>query len=234
MEATLRVRNEDAAPIRVESDGGSVEPVVIAPSADADLGGRLLSSRSFRTLLASGKVRFIETPSPTDAQYRLARQVMPLLLKKVGGPIVALADLLGTAKESLNGKRLDYNQRHAGAVAVIQDGKDSAEAADHLYRGCNHFLNSKLEEAVVTGLEADITALEAEDLDVSGRSLQEWFAERDAKQEELQAAQAALEAAERQYVDPLAGLKQAVQEASTTFAAADPSTDVGAALPTFP
>lgn len=234
MDPTLRIKNVDANPVDIEPDGGDTAPVTVAPNADADLGGQLLSSKSFRALMAEGKVRFIETPNPTPAQFHLARAVLPRLLRRVGGPIVSLADLLETAKESLDAKRSDYNQRHGAAKSVFQESQDTAQSADHLFRGANHFLNTKLEEATVAQVEAEIAVLESEDLGISGRTLQEWFADRDARQAELEAAQAALATASERIVAPLAGLLQEVKNAATTFAAVDPNTDIGAPLPPFP
>ncbi len=233
MEATLKIKNVDANPVDIEPDGGDALPVTIAPNADADVGGQLLSGRSFRALMASGKVRFVETANPTAAQYGLARRVIPRLMQQVGGPIAALASLLAAAKDNLEDKRFDYNHRHSAAGAVIQDGKDTALSADYLYRGCNHFVNTKLEEEIVTQLEADIAVLEAEDLAVTNRTLEEWYADREARQDELEAAQKAFEVAEGSFIVPLASLKQAVKDASA-FTAADPNTDIGVSLPPFP
>jgi hypothetical protein len=92
------------------------------------------------------------------------------------------------------------------------------------------YLSVKPEEDAVAEVESDIADLEAEDLQATGRTLAEWYADRQALQGKLGQAKQALAAARAAVVAPLKDTTARLEAAAQAFAATDPAKDIGAKI----
>jgi hypothetical protein len=230
----LKIRNIDPDnPVTVEPDSGSGK-VTIPAAGDKDLEARLLESKSFAALLAAGKLQFSEPANPTKEQYLLARQVLPRLLRSLGSDLAGLHSQVRTATGGLDALRETYNRSWSTTHDLLEAAKSSAKPADHLFRAINHFLKTKPEEDEVAKIEAQLTALQKEDLAVTKRPFAVWLADFEAKKKELEQAKKRLAAAQAVWIAPLAQLKQALKDASDRFQTTDPDADIGDEIPPFP
>jgi hypothetical protein len=226
MSTTLSVKNEHTDPVVITADDGS-DPVSVGPGGEADLTAAYLRGEKFRELLREGKLRLVYTREPTAEQYRLARQVLPPILQRLGGPALSLFGLLTAGKEQLRADAESYNRRWALVRDTVGQAADAEKGTEFLFKGAEHFLNTALEEKAVSEVEEEIADLEGEDLAATGRTLAEWYADRRAKEDELKAAQARLEAAQIEQAQ-LRQLIEALEEAAAAFKEANPSEDIGA------
>lgn len=233
MEPTLKIKNEDNAQIVVAPDSGGA-PVLVDAGQEAELTATHLTSRSFSDHLAAGRARFVETVNPTKEQYLLARRVLPGLLRSLGGRFVGIHGLMEDSMGALARMREAYNKSWAKTEAEIVDAEDASKGAEHLFRAVNHFLKLKPEEDALAQIEAELAALQAEDLGQTGKPFAQWLAEFQAKAEELADAEKTLAVAASVYITPHAELKQAVKNAWDAFKVADHTTDIGAEVPAFP
>ncbi|HWM92958.1 MAG TPA: hypothetical protein VN493_19500 [Thermoanaerobaculia bacterium] len=230
----LKIRNIDPDnPVTVEPDSGG-GAVTIAAAGDKDLEARLLESKSFAALLAVGKLQFSEPVNPTKEQYLLARRVLPRLLRSLGADLVGLHSQVRTATGGLDALREKYNRSWGATHELLESAESSAKPADHLFRAVNHFLKTKPEEDEIAKVEAQLTALQKEDLAVTKRPFAVWLADFEAKKKELEQAKKRLAGAQAAWLAPLAQLKQALKDASDDFQAADPAADIGDEIPPFP
>ena len=152
MEPKLKIRNEDNAQIAIAPYGGGA-PTTIDPGQDAELSVHYLSSQSFSDHLVAGRARFVEVANPSKEQYLLARQVLPGLLRRLGGQFVQVHGRLEASSDALSRLRETYNKSWAKTETVIIGAEGASKGADHLFRAVNHFLKVKPEEDAVAQIE---------------------------------------------------------------------------------
>ncbi len=230
---TLRVRNEGAAAVTIQADTGSASET-IDPNSDKPLELALLRSRSFAQLMAEGKIKLVEITSPTKEQYLLARQILPRLLRHLGGDFAELHQRMQSEIVGLEKKRRSYNRHWDKAEGAIEQAEAAKDAAHHLYRGVHHFLKTKPEQDAVDAVMAQLATLQAEDLSETGKLFEQWLEEFETKTAELELAERRLAAAEQAYVTVFASRKRALKKASDDFATADHETDIGSRIEPFP
>lgn len=232
---TLKVKNDsgDTVQVVLEDETTTID---IADGAEADLDLFFLQSESFREHFIDGNLSFIKTPlsSLSEEQQELGESILVLLLSKLSGRVLSQHGAMVNAKTSLARTRLVYNDRHEGTKSLLEAGKALGPGAENLIDAAKHFINTTTEQAAVTDIEALITAKEAEDLDALGKTLADWYAEREELQNQLEAAQAALDAATAEYTRRFDDLFAGLEEASDDMNAVDPSTDIGSEIPPFP
>lgn len=231
MPRILRVKNESAAIVTLELDNQS-ESLDIAVGTEADLETKWLLTRSFLTFLQEGKLSFVRIESPNNEQYKLARQLMPRLLSKIGSSFIQLNSRAEAGVQTMQNHRDNYNKSWTAAEKILQLGKDNSSATDLLSQGIDHFLNVAPEQALVDQIKQEITDLEEEDLDATGRDLADWYVERDQKQDELEKAEAILAKAQQEYQQRYEGLIKKLKEAADNLKNIDSGQDIGQKLAT--
>jgi hypothetical protein len=233
--AKLKVKNESTGPVEITLPDES-EKVTIAAGDEADVEGGLLRTDSLRDHLLAGRVSLVKTPLNllTAQQQALGESVMIWLLGQLGGKVLSQYEATKGAKESLARTRLRYNDQHKGTRALLTQAKALGPAAQNLAGAARHFINLTAEQAAVAKIQADITAKEQEDLAALGKSLETWYAERQALAAKLQAAQAVLEAAQADYERRFQATLEALDTAAAAMAAANPAADIGAEIPPYP
>jgi chromosome segregation ATPase len=228
MSTTLTVKNEHTDPVVITPDDGS-DPVTVDARSTAELAAAYLRGRSFQQLLEQGKVRFDDTASPTPEQYRLARQVLSPIVQRLGGSALSLLGQMNAGKQVLQADAEGYNRRWSLVRESLVQAEAAEKGTEFLAEGARHYLNTTPEEEAVEEVEEAIAELEGEDLDATGRTLAEWYAERRAKEDELKAAQANLEAVRLEQAE-LQRLIEALAEAAAAFQDTDPAQDIGTQL----
>ncbi len=121
-----------------------------------------------------------------------------------------------------------YNQLWSFTEAKIKEAENAAEAADCLFEGLSILaLHTQPEESKVAQIEEEIQTLENEDLGQTNRPLDEWYQARQAKEKELEKAQAQLETAREHYVAPFERLLESLEQAVNAFQTADHKSNIG-------
>ena len=128
--------------------------------------------------------------------------------------------------------RDNYNKYWTATEKILQRGENNSSATDLLSQGIDHFLNVAPEQALVDQIKKEITDLEEEDLDVTGRDLDDWYVERDQKQDELEKAEAILAKAQQEYQQRYEGLINKLKEAADKLKKIDSGQDIGQKLKT--
>lgn len=232
MATTLKVKNQFGEAVTIKLDAGP-ETVEVADEAEAELEERFLRSASFQQHADKGRLRIVLTQNPSDDQYKLARRIMPVLLRNSGTRIVSLYGLVERSVKAMQGLRDDYNDSHDDTKASLSGAKEDAGVADNMSKSLEHFLNLKIEQKDLADAQQAVTDLENEDTSAAGFDLADWFRRRQTAEGLLQAAQRRLDAAQKifdaRYKVPIQKLKDAAQ----TFAQVDPATDIGNKLPSF-
>lgn len=222
--ATLNVKNVDPNnPVTIESDDGS-ESVEIAADGQEELGLVLLRSKSFAEKMRQGGLDFVKTQNPGKERYLLARQVMPRLLRALGGDAVELHQRLQSQIRSLESKGRLYNRNWDRADAELQQAKAAKASASHLFKSVDYFLKAKPEQDAVDTIQGELEVLQAEDLQQTGKPFEQWFEEFESKKLELEIAERRLAAAEQTYITAHASLKAALEDASKDFEKVDNGT----------
>jgi hypothetical protein len=231
MPRSLRVKNVSHATVTLELDNQS-DAIEIAADQEVDLAERFLLTRNFMSAIEAGTLSFVLPISPHNEQYNLARRLMPRLLSEVGSPLIQLHARAKAAKETMQGYRDAYNKSWDAAKTILERGKIRAQAANLLFQSLAHFLNVYPEEALVAQINQEITELEKEDLDATGRTLAKWFVERDQKQVELERAKARLEQAKQDYEQRYQALSEELKSSAKGLAEIDSNQDIGQKLDT--
>lgn len=229
MSVQLKVKNEHTASVDIVPDNKTPK-VTIAAGSEASLGPEHLTSKSLAVLMEEGKISFVKDPATTPEQFRMGRLMVGPLIKRLGQRRLTLHSQLKSNKKSLATARDSYNNNWTATEKTVQNAKASATPTARVLDAAKFYLTSKPEEDAIAQIQADIATLEAEDLSVTGRTLQEWYADRQAKQAELEAAQKDLAAVKTQVANPLKDLITGLETASVDFAAADPATDIGSKI----
>ena len=94
-------------------------------------------------------------------------------------------------------------------------------------------LDVAVKEAAVAEIEKAIDALNKEDLAATGRTLEQWFADRQAKEQQLATAKSELAAAQAKTADPLAAEVAAISAAVTAVTGLVKDQAIGKEVPVF-
>jgi hypothetical protein len=232
MPTTLKIKNRSTGNVTVDPGPGGA-PVVIAAGEAGGLAEAHLRSAAFQQELAAGHLEFDVEDAPNALQTALARKVLPALLLQLGAKLIALCEQGSRSKQELRRRREFYNVAWKLTEAVLKDSEAAADGAAALVAGLQHYGGAKLEQAAVEAANQEILKLEAEDLAETNRTLKQWYADREASQIKLKAAQAALAAAKLRHVDPYGALQKSLEKCSKSLALADPSSDIGQPVPSF-
>ena len=209
------------------------ETVDVADNAEAELEERFLRSASFLDHVDKGRLRIILTQNPAAEQYKLARRIMPKLLRSSGVRIISLHDLLDRSVRAMRSLRDDYNDSHDETKASLTTADTIADVADGLSKSMEHFLNLKIEQNGLAAAQQAVTDLENEDTSAPGFDLADWFQRRQAAEADLQDAQRNLDEAAKVFDARFKVPIQKLKDAAQAFAQVDPATDIGNKLPNF-
>jgi hypothetical protein len=231
---TLKVKNTTAAAVDLELPDGTVK--TIAAGDEVDLDQAVLTSPPFATRIIEAKLQLL-TPvlsSLTAEQKVLGRAAALALVNALAGRVLGADRAAKDAVAFLGDTRALYNARHDAAKPLLTAAKDTSAGAANLIDAASHFVNVDDLEDAVEAVQAEITAKEAEDLAALNKTLAEWFPERRALQVKLDAAQAALAAAQADFDFRFKDLFESLDTAAVDMDAVDPATDIGAKIPAFP
>jgi hypothetical protein len=182
--------------VTIKADAGP-ETVEIADEAEAELEEKFLRSASFQQHIDKGRLRIVLTQNPSDDQYKLARRIMPFLLRHSGTRILSLHGLVERSMKAMESLRDDYNDSHDDTKTSLTEAKDDAGVADNMSKSLEHFLNLKIEQKDLADAQQAVTELENEDTSAPDFDLADWFRRRQAAEALLQEAQRRLDAAQK-------------------------------------
>lgn len=210
--ATLKIKNVTGAELEIEPGGA---PVKLAAGAEADLSDKELMSKGFVKVVEAGSVSFVNVVNPSQDQIELARKVLPSLVATMRDRIGNYKGRFEQSQRELLKLRESFNKAWKIAEAHLAVAQTSTSGWPAVKQAVKSFLlDTKPEDPSVTEKKADIAAItEAidnlknevlEPQEPSGRSREEWFADRVAKEQALKEAQAELANMSAQKADPLA------------------------------
>jgi chromosome segregation ATPase len=233
----IKVKNEDAAAaVKIVPDDQS-PAVTLSPGEEKQLEAADLVSKSFAARLTEGKLSLVPDAESTPEQLQLARQFLPPIVALVAGRARSLRTQVQAQKTALAQKRDEYNALWENTEALLTQQQKAAVSLAKLSAAAASLLGEKQDPKAVAEARAEvktvldeIAALEKDPVDAV--KLPAWFASREAKKAELEAAQQALEKALAQARTPQADVLSELKKLAEEFTAADPAQDIGAKIAT--
>jgi hypothetical protein len=209
--ATLSITNQTDKTMEFPTPGGAVR---IEPRASKDLSEKQLKSPVLAEALRSGTA-VIARPADrfTPEQRALAKAVLPAIITSTGARLTQLRTRFDQSHQELQKLREAFNKTRRIAAENLDLVKASVEGWPGLREvAATLLLEGEEEDAAVTekkkALEDAERALEEvknEDLAVSLRPREEWFADRVAREAAVKAAREALAKVAREKANPLVG-----------------------------
>jgi hypothetical protein len=238
MPTTLKVKNETAAELQIQTSTG---PVKIAAGAQADLTENQLTSKGFADALAAGSVSFANVAKPTNEEIALARKALLPLVAATQSRAGTLKGRFDQSQKELLRLRESFNKLWKVAEAQFTQAQTSTAGWKALKNAVKNLLIDTVVEPpdvaakkkAVADLEEDIEDLKKEDLAVSGRTREQWLADRLAKEQALKEAHAELDKVSSQKADPLIAQVASIDGAVTAIGALTKDNAIGKELPEF-
>jgi hypothetical protein len=207
--ATLRIKNVTDAELKIETGGA---PVTLAANEEKELSEKDLMSRGFAKAIEAGSVSFVIPDDPGQDQIELARKVLPPLVTAMRDGIGNHKNRFEQSQRALLQLREPFNKAWKIAKAHLEVAQTSTSGWLAVKQAVQKLLLDTQEEdssvkqarEAVESIEQEIDELKNEDLAATGRSLEEWFADRFAKEQALKEAQEALAKVSAEKTDPLA------------------------------
>ncbi|HYP07853.1 MAG TPA: hypothetical protein VER03_16590 [Bryobacteraceae bacterium] len=236
--ATLNVKNNSAADVEFETPTG---PVKIEANKDKNLGEKELTSKGFAKALDGGSLSFAQVQNPSGDVVELARRILPPLIASMRDRITNQRGRFEAVQKDLLKLRESFNKSWKVAEAQLAASQGSIAGWPAVRNAAKNLLiDTKVEDAevtqkkqAVTDIEAEIAVLNSEDLAQSGRTLDQWFADRYAKEQALTQAKDELAKVNVQKSDPLATDVASVDGAVTALGALTKAKAIGAEIPEF-
>jgi hypothetical protein len=238
MATTLRVKNESGAELEIQTGGA---PVTIAAGAETDLTEKQLASKGLSEAVHAGTVSFVHIAAPTQEQVALARKILPALVSSLGERIGNVKGRFEKSQGELLKMRNSFNKSWKVAESQFNVAQASTAGWNNVRKAVKNLLfDTATEPPDVTAkkedikeLEDAITELNKEDLSVSGRSLDDWFKDRNAKEQALAIAKDDLNKMIGQTSDPLATPVASIDGAVTALSGLTKAKAIGAEIPEF-
>jgi hypothetical protein len=238
MATTLRVKNESGAELEIQTGGA---PVKIAAGAEADLTEKQLASKGFSEAVQAGSVSFVNIMAPTQEQVDLARKILPALVSSLGERIGNVKGRFEKSQGELLKMRTSFNKSWKVAESQFVVAQASTAGWPTVKKAVKNLLfDTAVEDPAVTAkkqeikdLEDDIVELNKEDLAVSGRTLEEWFTDRNAKEMALTKAKDDLNKLNAQKTDLLATPVASIDGAVTALSGLTKAKAIGTEIPEF-
>lgn len=238
MATTLRIKNETGAELEIQTGGA---PVKIAAGAQTDLTEKQLASKGFSEAVHAGSVSFVNIAAPTQEQIELGRKILPALVSSMGERIGNVKGRFEKSQGELFKMRASYNKSWKVAESQFTVAQTSTAGWPTVRKAVkNLLLDTVAEDPAVTAkkqeiksLEDDIADLNKEDLAVSGRTLEQWFADRYTKEQALIKAKDDLAKLTSKNTDPLTIPVASIDGAVTALSALTKGKAIGAEIPEF-
>jgi len=231
MATTIKIKNEAGKKVDVELDDKSEKKTVSADKT-IELEEKYLKSASFHRFVEAGDLRFVLSDTYDDKQLGLARRTLELLINRSGRRFVELHQRALGSKKTMLALRDNYNRSWQAAEQTLKKAKEKEIPTDFLSDAVNHFLNVNPEKKTVAELEAEIKKLEKEDLAATGRTLPEWYKERQEKEAALEHAKKVLASAEQALITRYGSLLKHLREAADGLKELDPAKEIGQKIKT--
>lgn len=238
MATTLKVKNETGAELEIPTVSG---PVKIAAGANADLDEKQLASKGFSDAVHAGSVSFVNVVAPTPEEVALAKKILPPLVTAMGERIGNVKGRFEKSQAEILKMRTSYNKSWKVAESQFTVAQASTTGWPAVKKAVKNLLfDTAAEDPDVTAkkeeikdLEDEIDKLNNEDLSVSGRTLQQWFEDRNAKEQALVKAKDDLAKLTAKATDPLATPVASIDGAVTALTALTKAKALGTEIPEF-
>ncbi len=238
MATTLKVKNESGAELEIQTGGA---PVKIAAGAEADLTEKQLASKGFSEAVQAGTVSFVNIANPTQEQVDLARKILPALVSSLGERISNVKSRFEKSQGELLKMRTSFNKSWKVAESQFTVAQASTAGWANVRKAVKNLLfDTATEDPEVAAkkqeikeLEDDIAELNQEDLAVSGRTLDDWFKDRNGKELALAKAKDDLSKLNVQASDPLQTPVASIDGAVTALGGLTKAKAIGAEIPEF-
>lgn len=238
MEATLTIKNETGADLEIETGG---VPKKLAPGATADLSAKELQSRGFAQVLDAGKVSFVKVQKPGQDEIDLARKVLPAMVVSTRERMAKFKSSFEQSQKELLQLRESFNKAWKVAEASLGAAQSALAGWPALNKAVrNLLLDTMTEDPEVTAkkdavkaLEERIAALKKEEPATTGRTLEQWYADRVVREQELKEAQDALAKVSDAKADRLAADVDALDANVTALTALTKDKAIGKPLAEF-
>jgi hypothetical protein len=236
--ATLTIKNESGANIEFATPGGVVK---LDAGASAELNETQLRSGALADALYRGKLSVTPKPNPSEAQIALAKAVLPSLVSGAGARLLQLQNRFDQAQTELQKLRTAFNKTWKVADSSLGAAKSGALGWPGLRQAVKGFiLDTETEppeiekkREALEALEQELETLKQEDLSQTGRTLEEWYADRVAKEQAIKEATAALAEVTLQKANPLVAAVDAVDARVGQISGIAPATAIGQEIPAF-
>lgn len=240
MATTLKIKNTTAGPLTIKT-GGAGGDIELAAGEEAPLTAAQLSSKGFAAALEAGSVSFVPVATPSQEEIALAEAVLPPLVMGMRDRVRNLKDRFDRSQKDLLERRKAYNTAWKTAAAYLVQAKAAVPGWPALQAGAKNLLLDTVAEspeiaaakAEVESLEDEIDTLNNEDLAATGRTLQQWFQDRQAKEVQLLEARKLLEGLNAQAAHPLVPVVAEVAGAATAINALTQNAVIGQEIPEF-
>ena len=238
METTLRIKNETGTELVIKTGGA---PVKIAPAAEADLTEKQLASKGFLEAVHAGSVSFVNIEDPTEEQVDLAEKILPALVSSLGERIGNVKSRFEKSQGGLLKMRTSYNksrQVSKSQFGVAQAATAGWPAVKDAVQNLLFDSATDSQEVIdkrdeIKEIEDAIVELNNEDLSVSGRTLEQWFADRLARETALAKAKDDLAKLTAAGADPLAVIVASINGSVTALNGLTEAVAIGAEIPEF-
>jgi hypothetical protein len=238
MATTLTIRNETGAALEIQTGGA---PVKIAAAAAADLTEKQLASKGFSEAVHAGSVSFVNIKAPTKEQVDLAEKILPALVSSMGERIGNVKSRFEKSQGGLLKMRTSYNKSwqvsksQFGAAQAATAGWPAVKNAvqNLLFDTATEAPEVTAKKGEIKEIEDAIVELNNEDLSVSGRTLEQWFADRYAMEVALTKATDDLVKLLANSSDPLATTVASINGSVTALKALTAANAIGSEIPEF-
>jgi hypothetical protein len=237
--ATLTIKNDSDAPLEFTTPGGAVS---IAPGKSEDLTEKKLKSPVLADALLSGDASIVPIADPTkEGKSDLARAVLPAIVAGTGAKLAKLKTRFDQSQKELIKLRESFNKTRKQVEASLDEAQGSLSGWPGVRKAVkNLILDAEAEDPAVkekkdalAALEAELKALKSEDLAATGRSLEDWYKDRVAKEQAVKDAAAALAKIAKEKANPLAGQLDALDVGVAGVQAIVKSKVIGKEIPEF-
>ena len=236
--AKLTIKNESGTKLEIQTPGGLLK---LGPGESADVTEKHLKAQALADALYAGKASIGPTANPSKEQVDLAKAVLPPLVIGAGAKLIQAKGRFDQSQKELLKLREAFNKTWKGAESNLTSAQEATTGWPSLRKAVKGLiLDSDVEPDVVKekkdalkALEAELNALKNEDLAVTHRTLEEWYLDRAAKEQQVKAAREALAKVSKEKANPLFAKIETVEANIATAQAIAKNKAIGKEIPEF-
>lgn len=236
--ATLKIKNESGAKLELPTPGGVVS---LDTDASADLNEKQLKSPAFADALLHGRLSITVGDTPSDEEIALAKAVLPPVVTGARARLTQLKSRFDQSQAELVKLRDAFNRTWKVAEASLGATKSGVAGWPGLRDAVTSLILDADEEPAdirekreaLEAAQKELDTLKSEDLGETGRTLEQWYADRVAKENAVRDAAAALAKVSQEKANPLIADLTAIDARVGAIQAIKQDAAIGAEIPQF-